>query len=168
MQNTDLKKYFVRLVELAEENVRSGRGGPFAAMVINSDTGEIISEACNSVLANNDPTCHAEVNAIRLATSKIKHFELTNCILLTSCEPCPMCFGAIYWSRLQKIYFLADRNTAARAGFDDSFIYDEIPVAPEQRKIPMIRFSSTESSNQTNLAERPFHTWIHLENKTQY
>lgn len=99
-----------------------------------------------------DPTAHAEVVAIRLACKKIKNFKLTDCILYTSCEPCPMCLGAIYWARLKKVYFASDREDAAKAGFDDSFIYEEIRLPPDERHIPMFHI------NILN-AQKPFLNW---------
>lgn len=150
-----------KVIELAKKNVRSGRGGPFAAIIVNPKTGEVVSEATNSVLETVDPTAHAEINAIRKATQKVKHFELRDFILYTSCEPCPMCLGAIYWARLSKVIYCADRADAARAGFDDSFIYDEIPVQPHLRKIPMIQ-------ERAPNRQEPFQDWIQFENKIPY
>ena len=129
--------FMARAIELAVENVRSGRGGPFGAVVVKDS--RIIAEGANSVTATNDPTAHAEVLAIRAACAKLGCFELRGCELYTSCEPCPMCFGAIYWARPDRVYFGCTAADASQAGFDDSFIYQEIPQPHSARKIPMVR-----------------------------
>lgn len=121
-------------VDLAVKNVRSGLGGPFAAIVVRN--GEIIAEGANHVTTWNDPTAHAEVVAIREACRKLGTFQLDDCELFTTCEPCPMCMGAIYWARPKVVYFACHQSDAADAGFDDQFIYDEINVPHEKRKIP--------------------------------
>jgi len=125
-----------RAIELAVDNVRSGRGGPFGCVV--AQEGNILAEAANQVTTMNDPTAHAEVLAIRLACQKLRDFELKGCDLYTSCEPCPMCLSAIYWARIDKVYFGSLAEDAARVGFDDSAIYNEIALPHSQRKIPMI------------------------------
>lgn len=150
-----------RVIALAKNNVATKKGGPFAAIIVDPKTNTVIAEATNEVLANHDPTAHAEVNAIRIATQKLQHFELKNLILYTSCEPCPMCLGAIYWARLQEVIFCADRKDAAHAGFDDSFIYDEISLSPLNRKIPMRQFNDPSS-------REPFQEWIRFEQKIEY
>ena len=124
-------------IQLATENVRSGTGGPFGAVVVRN--GELISTGVNRVTADNDPTAHAEVNAIREACRALKSFQLPGCVLYTSCEPCPMCLGAVYWSRLDSIFFGNTCHDAAEIGFDDHFIYEELAVPHEQRKLPMER-----------------------------
>lgn len=124
-----------RAIALAVENVRSGRGGPFAAVVVRDD--DVLAEGCNLVTSTNDPTAHAEVVAIREACRKLGVFQLTGCELFTSCEPCPMCMGAIYWARPARVWFAATREDAAAAGFDDSFIYDQLSTPRSQRAIPM-------------------------------
>jgi tRNA(Arg) A34 adenosine deaminase TadA len=126
-----------RAIQLSLENVQSGHGGPFGAVIVKD--GNIIAEAANSVTATNDPTAHAEVLAIRAACTKLGAFELHGCDIYTSCEPCPMCLGAIYWARLARIFFANDAADAARINFDDSFIYCEIARPHEQRAIPMIQ-----------------------------
>lgn len=131
----DSKDFMRRAIELSINSVEKG-GGPFGAIIVKN--GEIISEASNSVTTDNDPTAHAEVNAIRKAAKKLGTFNLEGCEIYTSCEPCPMCFGAIYWSRIDKIFFANDRNDAKNIGFDDSFIYDEIQKPIEDRKIKTI------------------------------
>jgi tRNA(Arg) A34 adenosine deaminase TadA len=127
--------YFLkRAIQLAEEGMDKGQGGPFGAVVVKD--GEIIAEANNKVTASNDPTAHAEVVAIRKACEKLQDFQLENCILYTSCEPCPMCLGAIYWARPKKVYYALTREDAAKIGFDDQFIYDEIALKMDDRKVP--------------------------------
>ncbi|APS38464.1 MULTISPECIES: nucleoside deaminase [Salegentibacter] len=127
--------YFLkRAIQLAEEGMDKGQGGPFGAVIVKD--GEIIAEANNKVTASNDPTAHAEVVAIRKACEKLQDFQLENCILYTSCEPCPMCLGAIYWARPKKVYYALTREDAAKIGFDDQFIYDEIALKMDDRKIP--------------------------------
>jgi guanine deaminase len=125
-----------RAIELSLENVRAGRGGPFAAVV--AKNGEIIAEAANCVTATNDPTAHAEIVAIREACHKLGYFELTGCDLYTSCEPCPMCLGAIYWARPARVFYANTAADAAAIGFDDAFIYSEIKLPLADRTIPMI------------------------------
>ena len=122
-----------RAIELSINSVRNG-GGPFGAVIARE--GEIIAEGSNGVTIYNDPTAHAEVTAIRKACEKLGNFELKGCEIYTSCEPCPMCLGAIYWAHLDKIYYANDRKDAADIGFDDDFIYQEIEVKPQYRKKP--------------------------------
>jgi tRNA(Arg) A34 adenosine deaminase TadA len=129
---------FLRLaIELATENVRSGAGGPFGAVLVRN--GEIVATGVNTVTAGNDPTAHAEVNAIRAACQALGTFQLPGCVLYTSCEPCPMCLGAIYWVRLGSVVYGNTCHDAAQIGFDDHFIYEELSVPPNQRKLPMVR-----------------------------
>ena len=122
-----------KAIELSIESVRNG-GGPFGAVIARK--GEIIAEGSNGVTIYNDPTAHAEVTAIRKACEKLGTFDLTGCEIYTSCEPCPMCLGAIYWAHLDKVYYANDRKDAADIGFDDDFIYQEIEVKPQYRKKP--------------------------------
>jgi guanine deaminase len=124
-------------IRLATENVRSGAGGPFGAVVVRN--GEIVATGVNQVTAANDPTAHAEVNAIREACRALGTFQLPGCVLYTSCEPCPMCLGAIYWVRLDSVYFGNTCHDAAEVGFDDSLIYDEMKTPRSERKLPMVR-----------------------------
>lgn len=124
-------------IDVAKAGLKAGMGGPFGAVVVCN--GEIIAKASNEVLFTNDPTAHAEINAIRRACEKLGTFQLTGCELYTTCEPCPMCLGAIYWARPSKVYFASTREEAAAAGFDDSLIYREIEVPYDQRKIPFVR-----------------------------
>jgi tRNA(Arg) A34 adenosine deaminase TadA len=123
-----------RAIELASENVRTGRGGPFGAVIVRG--GEVVAEGVNLVTAHNDPTAHAEIVAIRRACETLGAFELRDCVMYASCEPCPMCLGAIYWARAARLYFAATREDAAAIGFDDSSIYSEIALPLAQRSIP--------------------------------
>jgi guanine deaminase len=132
-----------RAIALALENVRSGRGGPFAALV--AKDGRVIAEGANRVTASNDPTAHAEIVAIREACRALKNFQLAGCDLYTTCEPCPMCLGAIYWARPARVYYAGVAADAAEAGFDDAFIYEELKRAPESRRVPMIPLLREES-----------------------
>jgi len=148
-----------RAIELAIENVRSGRGGPFGSLIVKGD--EIIAEGANDVTSSNDPTAHAEVLAIRRACAKLGVFQLHGFDLYTSCEPCPMCLGAIYWARPDRVYFGGTAADASKVGFDDSFIYDEIPLPPAQRKLKMIQLMREE-------AQEPFNIWQRHPNKIPY
>ncbi len=126
-----------KAIDLAIDNVRSGQGGPFGAVVVRE--GKILAEGTNRVTSLNDPTAHAEVVAIREACRILGSFELAGCEIYASCEPCPMCLGAIYWARLVRVYFAGTRKDAAEAGFDDEFVYQQIQLPIAARKIPMIR-----------------------------
>ncbi len=148
-----------RAIALAIENVRTGRGGPFAALVVKG--GRIIAEGANRVTATNDPTAHAEVVAIREACRIVGNFQLTGCDLYTTCEPCPMCLGAIYWARPARVFYAGTAADAAAAGFDDAFIYDEIRKLPVARSIPMTQLLREES-----LAV--FSAWKDQEDKKPY
>jgi guanine deaminase len=151
--------FMARAIRLSIENVRTGRGGPFGAVVAKG--GEIVAEGVNCVTATNDPTAHAEIIAIREACKKLGDFELSGCELYTSCEPCPMCLGAIYWARPDRVYFGNTAADAADAGFDDSFIYREIPQPHSQRKIPMVPMMREE-------ALEAFRAWKKQINKVPY
>jgi guanine deaminase len=151
--------FMVRAIELSLENVRSGRGGPFAAVVVKGD--QIIAEGANSVTSTNDPTAHAEMLAIREACKRLGTFELTGCAVYTTCEPCPMCLGAIYWARPARVYFAATAEDASKAGFDDSLIYREIALPRESRKIPM-------GSMMRDEALAAFRAWAEKPDKTPY
>jgi guanine deaminase len=148
-----------RAIALALENVRTARGGPFAALV--AKHGSVIGEGANSVTATNDPTAHAEIVAIRAACRALGTFQLTDCELYTTCEPCPMCLGAIYWARPARVFYAGVAADAANAGFEDAFIYEELRRPPESRRIPMTQLMREES-----LAI--FATWKQLVNKVQY
>ena len=137
------KAFMVRAIQLSMDNVRNGRGGPFGTVIVKN--GKVIAEAVNQVTATNDPTAHAEVLAIRQACQKLNRFELRGCELYTSCEPCPMCLGAIYWARIDKVYFANLAADAAKIGFDDSAIYADITQPHSQREIPMIQMMREEA-----------------------
>ena len=146
-------------IRQAVENVRSGRGGPFGAVVVKD--GRVISAGTNLVTSSNDPTAHAEVTAIREACRALGAFQLTGCEIYTSCEPCPMCRGAIYWARPDRVYYAATASDAAAAGFDDSFIYEELKVPHSTRKIPfepLLRDAGLE----------PFHEWARKGDRVRY
>ncbi len=153
------KKFLQQAINLARENVATGRGGPFGAVIVKD--GEIIARGSNQVLSGQDPTLHAEVDAIRNACKKLNNFDLKDCIIYSSCEPCPMCLGAIYWARPKALYFAADRHTAARHGFDDKFIYDEIMLPLHQRSIHTECIALDGN-------EEPFDRWDKKEDKIQY
>lgn len=148
-----------RAIQLSLDNVLSGRGGPFGAVVVKD--GAILAEAANEVTATNDPTAHAEVLAIRRACQKLGSFELQGCEIYSSCEPCPMCLGAIYWARLSRIHFANGEADAARIGFDDSLIYRELSQPQAQRRIPMVQMMREE-------AMAAFRAWENLPNKIAY
>ncbi len=122
-------------IELAVENVQAGRGGPFAALVVRA--GRLVARGTNTVTSACDPTAHAEINAIRSACRELQRFQLSDCDIYTTCEPCPMCLGALYWARPRRVYYAATRDDAAAVGFDDAFIYDELRCAPEMRQLAM-------------------------------
>ena len=147
-----------RAIQLSVESVHSW-GGPFGAVV--AQGGELVAESGNRVTATNDPTAHAEVLAIRLACRKLGVFELSGCDLYTSCEPCPMCLGAIYWARLDRVYFCSTAGDAAQAGFDDSFIYQELDLPHAQRRIPAVQMMHDD-------ALAGFRAWVEKLDKTKY
>lgn len=147
-----------KAIELSKENVRNG-GGPFGAVI--AKDGEIVATGVNRVTDSCDPTAHAEVSAIRAATSKLKDFNLSGYEIYTSCEPCPMCLGAIYWARLDRMYYGNNKTDAKEIGFDDSFIYDEIALKPEERKLPSEILLRDE-------AIKAFEAWTEKEDKIEY
>lgn len=132
---SSVNPFMQRAIALSLENVRSHAGGPFAALVVKGDT--IVASGVNQVTATLDPTAHAEIVAIREACRKLRSFELTGCELFTTCEPCPMCLGAIYWARLGRVFYANTRADAAKIGFDDSMIYEELALPVAKRKIAM-------------------------------
>lgn len=138
MRSTDKEKFMEEAIRLAWLNMESGKGGPFGCVVVKN--GEIIASAYNEVIMNNDPTAHAEIVAIRRACEKLNSYQLDGCEIYSSCEPCPMCLGAIYWSRPDKVYFGATREDAAKAGFDDHHIYQEVSLPIPERVIPFRQF----------------------------
>lgn len=123
-------------IDTARESMNAGKGGPFGAVVVKD--GLVIARSGNEVLSSNDPTAHAEVMAIRKACEVLQSFQLAGCEIYTTCEPCPMCLGAIYWARPSKVFYALSREDAANAGFDDAFIYNELNISPTDRKIPFI------------------------------
>lgn len=147
-----------RAIALSKDSVLSG-GGPFGAVIVKD--GEIVAEASNSVTIDNDPTAHAEVNCIRKAARSLGTFCLDGCDIYTSCEPCPMCLGAIYWARLRNVYYANDRKDAARIGFDDDFIYQEIALPVASRHKTMTRMLAAE-------AAQAFDMWQSSDAKTEY
>ena len=147
-----------RAIALAVDNVENG-GGPFAAVVVRN--GEVVATGCNRVTPNNDPTAHAEVVAIREACKKLGTFDLSGCVIYTSCEPCPMCLGAIYWAHIDKIYYGANQHDAAAINFDDSFIYKELELKPADRQKPMENILHDE-------ALAPFNMWRDKDDKVAY
>ncbi|MCK5847163.1 MAG: nucleoside deaminase [Bacteroidales bacterium] len=153
------EKFLSKAIELASKNVKSGNGGPFGAIIVKD--GEIIATGVNNVTTNNDPTAHAEVTAIRNACEKLGSFQLDGCEIYSSCEPCPMCLGAIYWARIKGLYFAANKHDAADAGFDDSFIYDEIELDYSKRSI------LTEIIDLNNKTQ-PFIDWKNSEFNIEY
>jgi guanine deaminase len=136
--------FMQQAIQLAIDNVTSGSGGPFGAVITKNN--EIIAAAGNQVTATNDPTAHAEIVAIRKAAAKLGAFHLTGCTLYTSCEPCPMCFGAIYFAHIHKVYFACNKTDAQKAGFDDEYIYEQINLDYAHRAIPMAQMMRQESN----------------------
>jgi len=137
------KKFMQEAIELSVNNVKSGKGGPFGAVVVKD--GKIIARGANSVTHSNDPTAHAEVNAIRKACKVLNTFQLAGCEIYTSCEPCPMCLGAIYWARPDRVYYANTKLDAAAINFDDDFIYQEIAKPLEKREMKFIQLSREEA-----------------------
>lgn len=155
MKQNDFMK---RAIELASDNIKNG-GGPFGAVIVKD--GVIVAEGVNRVTQLNDPTAHAEVQAIRAACANLDTYKLEGCEIYSSCEPCPMCFSSIYWAHIDKVYFAANKTDAAKAGFDDAFIYDEIALKHEYRKVPF-----QEIIHDLRLV--PFEEWDQLEDKIEY
>jgi len=135
--------FMARAIQLSIDGVRSGSGGPFGTVIVSD--GQIVAEGMNRVTSANDPTAHAEVVAIRAACAKLGVFQLKNCELYTSCEPCPMCLGAIYWAHISRIYFANSAEDAASIGFDDSFIYSEMKLPHSKRRIPAVQMMREEA-----------------------
>lgn len=153
------KKFMQRAIELARSNVTDMKGGPFGAVV--AKDGRIIGEGANMVTHNNDPSAHAEIVAIRKACENLNTFHLEGSVIYASCAPCPMCLGAIYWARIEKIYFAASSEDAHKAYFDDAHIYNEFLVPAQEREIPHIQILQTE-------AQQVFTEWVNSENKIPY
>lgn len=153
------QKYMDRAIAIAEIGMTSGAGGPFGALVVRGN--DIIAEGHNEVILTNDPTAHAEVVAIRRACAALGDFQLTDCVIYCSCEPCPMCLGAIYWARPKLIVYACTKSDAADIGFDDDFIYQELDKAHGDRSIPMVGVDNTN-------ALKVFKMWSDTQNKTLY
>ncbi len=153
------KVYMLKAINLAMSNVDAGKGGPFGAVIVKD--GEIVGTGSNLVSDTNDPTAHAEIVAIREATKNLGTFDLSGCEIYSSCEPCPMCLGAIYWAHLDKLYYAATKDDAAKAEFDDSHIYSEIALPKDKRSIPSLQLHRDE-------ALKVFEAWLKSENKINY
>ncbi|GMT45156.1 MAG: tRNA-specific adenosine deaminase [bacterium] len=159
MEKEDKKTFMAKAISLAEENVKTLQGGPFGAVVVKG--GKVVGIGRNKVTRDNDPTAHAEVVAIRNAAKNLGTFDLSGCQIYSSCEPCPMCLGAIYWARFDKLYYAATKDDAARAEFDDSFIYKEFALPKEERSILSVQMMREN-------AVKVFDVWIKTENKIPY
>lgn len=153
------KGFMQEAIRLAVENVKKGTGGPFGAVVVRD--GKVIAACANTVTPDFDPTAHAEVNAIRMACKKLNTHQLTDCEIYCSCEPCPMCLGAIYWARPLKVYYASTKEDAAQAGFDDSFIYKEIMLPESDRTIPFLNEKEAGAGDE-------FRLWMTDQNKVAY
>ncbi|MBQ2796297.1 MAG: nucleoside deaminase [Tidjanibacter sp.] len=151
-------KFMRMAIELSKESVANG-GGPFGAVIVRDD--QVIATGSNSVTLLNDPTAHAEVSAIRAACQAVGDFNLKGCVIYSSCEPCPMCLSAIYWAGIERIYYANNREDAAAIGFDDAFIYDQIPLAPTKRTIPSLPLMRAEGLEA-------FKMWTAKEDKVEY
>src|ERR1035437_419042 len=150
--------FLTKAIEIASNAISEG-GGPFGAIIVKED--KIISEAFNRVVLNNGPTAHAEILAIRQASSVLRSHDLDGCALYSSCEPCPMCLGAIYWSGIKKVVYSSDRTDAENAGFSDKLIYNELMLDPSRRRISFIRLTGSGG-------EEVFRKWDEMENKVRY
>jgi guanine deaminase len=153
------KKFMLKAIELSINNVKQNKGGPFGAVVVKD--GEIIATGANCVTSDNDPTAHAEVTAIRNACKTLGSFQLDDCEIYTSCEPCPMCLGAIYWARPKAVYYGNTKADAAEIDFDDQFIYDELDLPLSNRNLKMVEFMRDE-------ANEAFKLWQNNINKVEY
>ena len=157
---TERDKFFMRrAIELADYGVKTNSGGPFGAVIVKNN--EIIAEGYNQVTSTNDPTAHAEIVAIKKACKKLDSFQLTDCIIYTSCEPCPMCFGAIYWARPKKVFYACNKADAALINFDDQFIYDELDLDYDKRSIVFKNILREEAKNV-------FKQWNDKTDKVEY
>ena len=150
--------YIRRAIELAERNMETG-GGPFGAVIVKD--GAVIAEAANRVTRDHDPTAHAEIMAIREAGRKLNNFDLSGCVIYTSCEPCPMCLGAIYWARISEVWYASGKEDAEAAGFDDSLIYEELAKEAGERKLKMVRMDEPRAGEL-------FRKWIEKPDKEPY
>ncbi len=152
------ENFMILAVKEAFKAIKSNQGGPFGSVIVSK--GKIIAKAHNTVISSNDPTAHAEINAIRLAGKKLKSFDLSSCELFTTCEPCPMCLAAIYWAKIEKIYFGCSRKDAAKIDFKDKFIYD-IFEGKSRKKVKMIHLDRKDCL-------QPFHEWFVKKDKIKY
>ncbi|WP_460681347.1 nucleoside deaminase [Mucilaginibacter koreensis] len=159
MENNQHEQFMRMAIALSKQNVTEGLGGPFGAVIVKN--GEVVAASANKVVPSNDPTAHAEVSAIRLACQKLNTFNLEGYVIYTSCEPCPMCLGAIYWARLDKIYYANTKADAAHINFDDQFIYEELDRPVAERKLPVEQILRDE-------ALEAFKMWEENESKTHY
>lgn len=153
------RSFLEMAIELARENVLTGNGGPFGAVITHNN--QLIATGVNQVTSLNDPTAHAEIIAIRGACTQLQSFQLSGCILYSSCEPCPMCLGALYWARPSAVYFASSRHDAAAAGFDDAFIYTELLQPYQSRTIPTEQITIA-------CAHAPFTAWQQTQHKKEY
>lgn len=153
------KNFLEKAIELARTGMHAGKGGPFGCIVVRGD--EVVGEGCNMVTSSNDPTAHAEVVAIRNACEKLGTYQLNDCEIYTSCEPCPMCLGAIYWARPLRVIFANTREEAAAIEFDDDFIYHEINIPVDERKIPFVHYPVQQAKDL-------FWEWMNWEGKIKY
>ncbi len=159
MHTEDRNRFMLAAINKAEENIVTGKGGPFGAVVVKE--GKIIAAVGNRVTSTNDPTAHAEVVAIREACKTLETFDLTGCEIFASCEPCPMCLGAIMWARIDRLYFAADRIDASRAGFDDELFYSELALSPSERSLRPTQILK----NEANVV---FDKWLETIDKIPY
>lgn len=160
-QAADHARFMRRAIDLAEAGIRTHAGGPFGAVIVETASGRIVGEGHNEVVAGCDPTAHAEVVAIRRACATLERFHLEGCVIYTSCEPCPMCLAAIYWAHLDKVFWAAGHEDAAEAGFDDSFLYGELPLPMADRRLPFERLMADDS-------RKIFEEYMALEGRIQY
>ncbi len=157
--NKELKKFINIAIQEAEEGMIKNSGGPFGAVIVKD--GEMIASAHNEVISSNDPTAHAEVLAIRRASKKLGRFDLSDCVIYSTCEPCPMCFSAIHWAKIKTLYFGCDNRDATKIGFDDKFIYDVIRGNSNEKQVKTIQSGRKECL-------KLFKTWEKKEDKVQY
>lgn len=160
METTDQHQKFMKVaIQLSEQNVLESLGGPFGAVVVKD--GKILAKSANMVTSENDPTAHAEVSAIRMACKTLNTFDLSGCVIYTSCEPCPMCLSAVYWAKIDTIYYANTRQDAEDIGFNDKFIYDEIQKTLDKRQLPIKQMMRDE-------AQEAFKLWDKSAMKTTY
>ncbi|WP_131539038.1 nucleoside deaminase [Pedobacter nototheniae] len=152
MEDNKQHETFMRMaIALSVQNVSEHIGGPFGAVIVKD--GKVVAQSANKVTSTNDPTAHAEVSAIRLACTALNTFDLSGCVVYTSCEPCPMCLGAIYWSRIETIYYANTKADAGKIGFDDKFIYEELDKPMEKRSLPVVQLLRDEAQEAFKLWE---------------